>query len=161
MTAKSKKNSLGGVLTLLAFALFVVALMSVLLTGADAVGRLTERDRDSYDRRTAAQYIATRVRQADREGVLRTGEYGGTDALFVVEEIDGCRYHTVVYCWGGYLRELYCEEGLDLDPEFGEVLLPLDGLSAENLGSCIQVTLTKDDRTDVLRFLLRSGGETE
>ena len=76
MNNKIKKGSLGGILALLAFTLFVASLLMVLLTGADVVKRLTDRDRENYDRMTATQYIATRVHQSDVDGMLSVGTFG-------------------------------------------------------------------------------------
>lgn len=50
---------MGGLLALLLLLVFAVCVLSVLLTGADTYQTLTRRDQDSYDRRTAAQYLAT------------------------------------------------------------------------------------------------------
>ena len=42
-----KKNNLTGVLVLLVFAVFMVSVLFVLLTGADVVQKLTDRDQRS------------------------------------------------------------------------------------------------------------------
>lgn len=68
---------MGGLLALLLLLVFAVCVLSVLLTGAGTYQTLTRRDQDSYDRRTAAQYLATRVRQADRGRRRRSGGFSG------------------------------------------------------------------------------------
>ena len=68
MNVMRKKRKTDALVVLLLFGVFAVCVLSVLLTGADAYQRLSERDRVSYDQRTAAQYLSTRVRQADRLG---------------------------------------------------------------------------------------------
>ena len=45
-------------LALLLFGLFSVCVLAVLLTGADAYRRLTQRDRLAFDSRTCTQYVA-------------------------------------------------------------------------------------------------------
>ena len=100
-----------GVFVLLLFCVFAVCVLSVLLTGAGAYRRLTERDRVSYDRRTAAQYIAEKVRQADTWDDVS------------VEEIDGETYLTRIYYHDGYIRELFCAADAEMEPGDGEQII--------------------------------------
>ena len=103
-----KRNQMGSVLVLLVFAVFVVSVMLVLLTGADVVQKLSARDRRSYEHRTVIQYITTRVRQADENAMVSVRDFQGQSALVLSEEIEGYPYETLVYCWDGYLRSLIC-----------------------------------------------------
>lgn len=152
-----KKSNLGSVLVLLVFAVFMVSVLLVLLTGADVVQTLTQRDQSSYNQRTAAQYITTRVRQGDQSGMICVRSFAGQDALVLTEEIDGICYETLVYCFDGYLRELFQEVGLDLEPEFGEWILPLEAFRVSDMGDYLQVALTLEDATDETLYLrLRS-----
>lgn len=156
MNTNNKKNSLGGILALLAFTLFVVSLLAVLLTGADVVKRLTTRDRENYDRMTAVQYVATRIRQSDSEGVLSVGTFGGESAIIISEDIEGSIYNTYVYCHKGSLREMFCAEGVELDPVFGEEIIPMESFTAEDRGEYISITLNDGIREENLCFLLRN-----
>ena len=81
MRQHSRKHDLGSLLVLLLFAVFAVCILSVLLTSADTYRRLSGRDQGSYDRRTAAQYITTKVRQADRQGAVSVRSFDGQAAL--------------------------------------------------------------------------------
>ena len=47
-----------GLAALLLFGIFAVCVLMVLLTGANAYRRLTERDQQAYQRRTCAQYLS-------------------------------------------------------------------------------------------------------
>lgn len=123
----------GGAAALLLFAVFAVCVMFVLLNGADVYRHVTQEDQAAYSRRTAVQYIASRVRQAEGPGAVRLVEFGGTEALSLSQELGGERYQTLVYCSGGWLRELFVSADADLArdfaPESGEQLLELEGLS--------------------------------
>ena len=136
------KRSLSSVVVLLLFAVFMISVLMILLKGADVVGSVTDRDKQSYQRRTAVQYITTRVHQADAADSISVQKINDTDALVLSQEIDGIMYDTMVYCYEGYLMELFCERGLDLELEFGEQILPLDGLRADTEGDGLQITLT-------------------
>ena len=120
---------MGGLLALLLLLVFAVCVLSVLLTGAGTYQTLTRRDQDSYDRRTAAQYLATRVRQADRADGVAVADFQGCDALELTETIDGTPYITRVYCYDGYLRELFSASEAQMTPADGEKVLAAQALT--------------------------------
>lgn len=155
-----KRTGMGGVLALLLFGVFAVCILMVLLTGADIYQRLTQRDQGSYDRRTAAQYITTRVRQADTQGRITIEEFGGTSALVIREDIEGESYLTRVYCWDGYIQELFSAQRWQFGPEDGEPILEAAGLSFALEDGLLTVCLQYEDGTQEQLYLaLRSQGE--
>ena len=91
MNHDGKDNHIiGGLSVLLLFSLFAVCVLFVLLFGADAYRRITERDQAAYDRRTCAQYLAAKVRQAEGGGaVCLTSSRQAGDTLMLTERIDG------------------------------------------------------------------------
>ena len=95
MRRKPIQHHIDGLAALLLFGVFAACILAVLLTGADAYRRLTQRDQASYDRRTGTQYIATRVRQADRQDGVAVERFGDTDVLILGA---GEEYVTYVYC---------------------------------------------------------------
>ena len=156
-----KKNHLGSVLVLLVFAVFVVSVMLVLLTGADVVQRLKERDDRSYEHRTVIQYLTTRVRQADENGMVSVRDFGGQDALVLGQLIEDERYETLVYVYDGYLRELFVEAGLEIDAEFGEMILPVQSATFEDYGACVRANVVMSDGTPrSILLALRAERET-
>ena len=161
MTNKFKKGSMGGILALAAFTLFVASLLMVLLTGADVVKRLTARDRENYDRMTATQYIATRIHQADVDGMISVGTFDGNSAIIITEEIEGSQYNTLVYCYNGYLREMFCAADAELSPTFGEEIVPMESFFAEDMGEYLSVTVSDGTREDTLYFSVRSRKEAD
>ena len=156
-----KKNHLGSVLVLLVFAVFVVSVMLVLLTGADVVQRLKERDDRSYEHRTVIQYLTTRVRQADEKGMVSVRDFGGQDARVLGQLIEDERYETLVYVYDGYLRELFVEAGLEIDAEFGEMILPVQSATFEDYGACVRANVVMSDGTPrSILLALRAERET-
>ena len=160
MKIRQNKRKADALLVLLLFVVFAVCILSVLLTGADAYRRLTERDQSSYDQRTAAQYLTTKIRQADRVGGVSVRTFEGCPALILSEEIDGSIYETRIYHHDGYIRELFVAAEGDYLPEDGEKVMPAGSLLvyAEEPGLQIRI-LTEDDRWQELRLSLRSGRE--
>lgn len=154
MKKQTAQHHIDSLAALLLFGVFAACVLVVLLTGADAYRRLSDRDKESYDRRSCQQYIATQVRQADSADGVRVEEFGGVDALVLHDGL----YVTRIYCYGGSLMELYALEALPLSPEDGEKVMPLDALELSLDGSLLTVTLPgTQDGSDTLLLYLRSG----
>lgn len=160
MKTEHRKRKVDNLLTLLLFGVFAVCILAVLLTGADVYRRLSHRDQLSYNRRTAAQYLTTRVRQADRLDALSVRVFGGQDSLVFTEEIDGISYETLIYCHGGYLRELFAVSGGKYLPEDGEKILAVKALSIRQDGQLLHLELAvSSGEVQTMSLYLRSRKE--
>ena len=158
MKQERGQRNMAGLVALLVFGVFAVCVMLVLLTGADAYRGLTRRDQSAYSHRTAAQYLTTRVRQADRAGRIAVGQFGGEDALLLEEEIDGVRFVTRVYYHDGAIRELFSFADETFEPRDGEEILPAQGLELELNGRMLTVSVVGADGAEQELYLhLRSG----
>ena len=158
MKQRPNNRKADSLLALLLFGVFAVCILAVLLTGADAYRRLSRRDRESYDSRTAVQYLSTRVRQADREGGVEVGSFEGCPALILPEVINGSCYETRVYCYDGYLRELFAAADGSFLPADGEKVLPAEELRVSASESALHLELcTADGQWQELVLYLRSG----
>ena len=142
------RHQIDGLIALLLFGVFSVCVLAVLLTGADAYRRLTDRNREAFDRRTTLQYIATRVRQADRGAGVYVADFNGVDALVFS---DGDGYVTRVYCHNGSIMELYAEEDLDLSLEAGEAVMAAEDLAFSMEDGRLRVSCQGDSLTLSLR----------
>ena len=58
MRRRGNQHQLGGLLMLLLFGVFAACVLILLLTGARAYRRLTQRDQAAFDRRTCVQYLS-------------------------------------------------------------------------------------------------------
>lgn len=158
MRNSQPKHHMDGLLVLLLFGVFAVSVLSVLLTGARVYRTLNDRDQTSYDRRTAVQFLSTKVRQAP--GTVSVVPFGGVDALVLEEEIEGETYLTRLYCHDGSLRELFTNAADSFEPQDGEVILPAQAMELELEDGLLSVALTVGDGT-ALEFCLtlRAGRE--
>lgn len=157
MMKKNVKHYMDGLAALLLFGIFAVCILAVLLTGAGAYERLTARDQAAYDRRVCTQYIATRVRQADRFGDVSVEQFGGVPALCLMDEYG---YMTRVYCYDGYLKELYASADADLSPEAGEDLMEAKEITFALEDGLLTIIVTGSDGTEEQMYLsLRCGKE--
>ena len=167
MKKRIRQSDMGGLLTLLLLGVFAVCILSVLLTGAKSYKSLVKRDADSYDKRTRAQYIAIKVREADTAGSIFAGDFdnvepkGEGDTLFILEEHDGITYVTRIYEEGGMIRELFTEVSANLKRNDGEKILSVKDLSFSQEGNRLNVNMRADDDSEeAFTLTLRSVGHT-
>ena len=142
---KKKFTKITDLTALLVFAAFAVCVLLVLLCGAKSYRNMVRRGEESFCKRTATQYVSMRVRQAQRVTVT---DFEGCPSLTIREQIDGVNYLTRLYCYDGYLRELFCAETAALSPEAGEKIM-----MAKNLHLAVEnslLTATVDGQTVLL-----------
>lgn len=138
MKDKVKKADASSLAPFFLFAIFAISSVFVLLCGAKIYKSMLARDTASFDRRTVAQYIATRIRQSDKEGAYFIGNFDTLepaaegDTLFYLEEIEGEEYLTRIYCHEGYLCELFSTADGGFSKNDGEKVIPIVSLSFKN-----------------------------
>ncbi len=141
------------------FTVFALGILGVLLGGGNAYRRLTARDRDTYDRGTALSYLATRVRQAPEPENITVTDLEGVSALSFGQTIEGRAYTTRVYCYEGWLMELFTLAEGDFSPEDGEKLLPMQALECTLADDLLTLDATDSSgQTARLYFSLREVG---
>lgn len=154
-----KNGSLSGLVALLTFVLFAISILFVLLNGAGVYRRLTQRDQFSYDSRTCAQYVATKMRQAPSPAAISTDTFGTVDSLRISQDIEGLEFVTRIYCYENWLMEIFTLADGDFFPEDGEKILPLSSLSVSQDGSVFSFILTDTEgNTQHLTISARGGG---
>lgn len=160
MKRREDKSHIEGLLVLVLFGVFAICILAVLLTGADTYGRLVERQQDSYAGRTVPQYIATKIRQADIQGAVRIGDFGGVESLEFVEYVGEEEYLTRIYCYDGTLRELFCAASGNFAPEDGESILEAEQVDFSIEDNCLQVAVTTTDgeKTEFVLMLRSAKG---
>lgn len=164
MKEQGKKRNISSLLVLLLFAVFVVCILAVLLTGAQVYQNLARRDQQSYDRRTVAQYIATKVRQTDSEGLVFVAPFDEDvaraegDTLYLTEQLEGEDYYTRLYCHNGYVRELFASCYDEFLPEDGEKIMEAEDIAFVMEDGLLTVQIChKDGTQEELILHLRSG----
>lgn len=159
MREGSGKRSISGLAALVLLGVFAAGILTVLLSGASVYQRVTEQDAQSYDSRTGMQYLATKVRQAPAPDCLVLSDFGEGDSLLLLDTIDGAEYWTQVYCYDGWLMELFTVAEAGLAPEDGEKILPAESLSLTRSGDLLQLQLVDGNGTSNALTLALRGGE--
>ena len=140
MNNKRWDKSISALSAIVMLTVFAISILSVLLGGAQVYSRLTRRDGDSFDSRTCAGYLQTKVRSA--EGPVTVEPFGDTQALCFYQQANGRRYVTRVYCYEGYLMELFSLQSGEFSPLDGEKLMPAQSLTCHLEGSRLCLVLT-------------------
>ena len=155
MERQNRSLRLSALAPLLLFAIFASCVVLVLLFGADIYQGLTQRDRDSYQRRTAVQYLTTRIRQCDSVDMIFVGDFHEAkpldegNVIFICETFGDRTFYTRIYCYDGYLCELFGEAGSELEPEDGERILKADRLLVTHNGDVFWLDIALSDRDSV------------
>lgn len=130
MTKRSYGRGLLNLLPVLLFAVLAACVLSVLLTGTKLYSSLTQQDQQAYVNRTVHQYLCTKVQQAPSPSAVSVGDFEGESALILHHELDGESYLERIYCYDGWLWELFSSADSVMTPEDGEKLLELSEFSA-------------------------------
>lgn len=154
MKQEKKERTISALCAPVLLLVLAAGILTVLLGSAAVYQRLNSRGQESGDRRTAALYLTNRVRQAS--GPVDVMPFGQSDALVIRES----GYITRIYCFDGWLRELYTPAEGDFSPEDGEKVLPLAALalSAEDDLLHISMTDARGNRDTLELFLLPGEG---
>ena len=156
-----KNGSLSGLVALLTFVLFAISILFVLLNGAGVYRRLTQRDQYSYDSRTCAQYVATKMRHAPSPAAISTDTFGTVDSLRISQDIEGLEFVTRIYCYENWLMEIFTLADGDFFPEDGEKILPLSSLSVSQDGSVFSFILTDTEGNTQHLTISARGGDSQ
>lgn len=141
MKHNAKHRAISSLAALLMLLVFALALLAVLLNGADVYQRLNVRDSQSYDSRTCVQYFITKVRQAQSGTHVAVDSFGDGNSLTITETIDGTKFHTQIYCYNGWLMELFTVANAGLLPSDGEKILPAEGLTIYQEGNVLRISV--------------------
>ena len=139
---------------LLTLTVFALCMILSLLASIGAYRRLSERGAEAYTGRTCMQYVATRLRSAEKPGAVSCGSIEGTSVLSIAEG----DYISRIYCYEGYLRELYMPSGSEPKLSAGEKLMELEALEFEREGDILKVRAITEKGTELTQQLFLRGG---
>ena len=112
----------GAVASMALTCVFGTFLLLSMAAGAGVYRRVGERIERSAAERTGLTYITAKIHSADQAGGIRAGTFGSTDAVYLLENLDGVPYETILYVYDGALRELFCEQAWEPGPEAGQAV---------------------------------------
>ncbi len=151
---------LNTVFVLLLFCVFATTVLMTLLSGVGAYQTVTDNMNQQYTERTCLSYLEAKVRHYDEVGRVNVEPFGDSVALVLYEQIEDTQYKTLIYHHDGAVRELFCETGLELQPQDGQSILATKDLQfcwkERNL---LQLVCTAENNTQVEILVYLHGGE--
>ena len=153
-----RQTGAGAIASLILACVFGATLLLSIATGAGVYRRVEARVEQGIAQRVGLTYIAAKIHGFDSSGAVRAGTFGGVDALYLTEELDGSSYDTILYVYDGHLRELLCESGSEMAPEDGEIITDAQNLSVSASDGLLHLTyLDMYGRSETTDIFLRSG----
>lgn len=137
---------------------FLILAMCIFLTVvscASAYKRLSERDAATYNNRTCMQYVATRFRSMENAKGVSVSDIDGIPALRIEENGGECA--TYIYCYGGYIRELYTTGDSSPSPGAGEKLIEVAEMDFELEDGIVKVSAVSTTGERLQSFLAVRG----
>lgn len=156
-----RRQSGAGALAALALTcVFGATMLLSLAAGAGIYRRVADRVEQSSGDRVSLSYLTAKLHAYDQAQAVETGRFGGGDAIYLYQDLDGLTYETILYVYDGYLMEMLCERGWEQDPEFGETVSPAQALQiSQPAPGLLRLALTgQDGRTQTTDVYVRSVG---
>jgi len=119
---KKQKEGPGAGFALALFALLLGCILALVVLGGGLYERLARSQQENGAARTAAGYLTTRVRAADREGAVRLEEGPQGPVLMLAEAPEEGGYELRIYLYEGWLVEDYAPAGSAFAPEQAQLV---------------------------------------
>jgi hypothetical protein len=117
------------IFVLMVFVIFAISVLLVLMFSASVYGNVSETLREEKDERAVLSYIWTKVRSFDEADSIAVADFHGIPALFINEDFEGMRFHTIIYHYDGRLHELFSDAQLEFYPVDGLPILAISDLN--------------------------------
>ncbi|MCQ2519194.1 MAG: DUF4860 domain-containing protein [Lachnospiraceae bacterium] len=125
MTQKYKKHTIDILFVITLFCVFAVSIVMLTGTGAAVYEKIVSNMDSNYNSRTAGTYLFNKLHRSDNSGNISLGEYCGSEAVILMEEIDNINYCTYIYYYDNRLMEMFTRFGQEIDPSFGTEIMEL------------------------------------
>lgn len=124
------------------FVLFAMTSCLLVLIGARQYRATAQDMNENYEVRTASSYLTEKIRQNDNSTGIAIVDFAGEKALALTDATND-RYTTYIYCYDGYLRELFVGEDAVYTLDSGQEIIACNAFEPELLhAGLIHVSLT-------------------
>lgn len=145
---------------LLLFFLFVCCMFLVLFGGTKIYKSVSAVMEEQFSVNTCTSYITAKIRHYDKEDGVSIGKIGDIEAILLRETIRDEEYVTYLYCFEGYLMELFCMENMEVAPVDGQNVMPLDDLQCNKENGLLSFSCEVDGFDVESAVYLQSDKET-
>lgn len=116
---------------LLILGVFAISCLILINIGLQVYQKVVVSNNENYELRTSLSYVATKIRQTDTSGRTYTEVKNGVPVLVLGEELDGSVYETLIYQYNGHLCELYREENMEYELDYGIEIMEIHDFNVE------------------------------
>lgn len=127
-----QRHAMAGVFVFLLLATFAVMSTVLVALSAGLYRGIVQESAAHIDRRVLYSYVWNTLHGSDRTGAISVREENGIHVLAIdwSEAEDAQGYETLIYCFGGELRELLEDKQDQFMPEYGETICAATDLRA-------------------------------
>lgn len=112
-------------------ALFAITSFFVIIIGARQYHSIADHMTENYETRTASAYLVEKFRQNDNADSVTITDLEGISAISFTQVINDQNYHTLIYAYGGYLREITISDDSSITPDAGQKIVEAEKLTIE------------------------------
>ena len=128
---QSDSRSIDSFFILGLLALFAITSFFVIIIGARQYHSIADRMTENYETRTAASYLIEKFHQHDSSDAVSIADLDGIPAISFTQTINEKAYHTLIYAYEGYLREITISDDSHITPSSGQKIIETGGLSVK------------------------------
>lgn len=145
-SANDNKHVVDILFVLTLFCVFALCSTLLIAVGAKVYQNTLNSMENHFNSATSLSYITEKIRQNDSNGKIYIEEFGESDALILVNDINGEEYCTYIYSYGGQLKELFTKRSITLGPEAGRNILEISEFTiCETKKGLFEITLVDDE----------------
>lgn len=154
MKEKTNRHIIDILFVISLFCIFALSAIFLISIGAGIYKKTVVHMENNFSGRTAFAYVTEKIRQADSEGAVAVGEFGGSPALILTQSIEGSDYITFLYENEGFLKELFMPTGAALSPEAGQEILAVSEFSFTQVNENLYSFFISIDENNQYRFFI-------
>lgn len=117
---RARGHVVSGAFVFLLLGVFAVFSTLMVLLSAQFYRATVAQTRAHNQQRVLCSYLMNVVRGNDAADAVRVEKIDGLDVLAFGCDVGDARYETRVYCYDGYLRELFTDAEREFEPGYGE-----------------------------------------
>ncbi|MDL2232474.1 DUF4860 domain-containing protein [Ruminococcaceae bacterium OttesenSCG-928-L11] len=136
------------------FGAFIVTALIVAFMGAEVYSGTVENMNRNFDTQTSLTYVSTKIRQNDVSDAVRIDSLGGVQALVLEQSVEGEVYQTWIYCYDGFLKEMFIKQGTEIAPEFGASIMEVDSFALTELSEDLLQVSTTDRNGNPISMMI-------
>lgn len=145
---KQRRSGAGAIAAMALSCVFGAAMLLSLAAGAGVYRRVAERVDRAANGRVGLTYITAKMHSYDAAGKIESGTFGGGDAIFLLQDVGGQTYETILYVYDGQLMEMLCRRGWEPEPSGGQAITDARSLTvAEPSPGLLRLTFENADGT--------------